>query len=184
VDEKGRSLKSKFLVLDWTGFFGSGASDGERVECPSSNTTFIWTRQQNRINEIDFIISHDGQAGGGIPFDQLQINNDRQQYTMAFVMESEIHSSTGGAWARFNFKMTYNLDDSYPEPATYFDMNIHLIDLLTPPTVSFENKEKEAYVVWIISNCNVRRYYEIVYEAFYLYQKKTIVSKEQFSLST
>ncbi len=154
VDEQGRSLKTHFLALDWNGFFGSGASEGERVRCPSSGTTFLWTRQQNRIDEVDFIISHDGQSS--IPFERLQINNDQQQYTMAFVMESEVHSSTGSGWARFNFKMTYNLDDSYPEPATYFDMNPYLIDLLTPATVAFENKEKHADIVWIISNCNVR----------------------------
>ncbi|UJR14605.1 hypothetical protein I4U23_001600 [Adineta vaga] len=154
VDEQGRSLKTHFLVLDWNGFFGSGANEGEKVECASSSTTFTWTRQQNRVEEVDFIISHDGQAGAGIPFDRLQINNERQQYTMAYVMESEVHSSTGGAWAKYNFIMTYNLNDSYPEPATYFDMNIHLIDLLTPPSVPFEEKEKQAYAVWIISNCN------------------------------
>ena len=156
MDEQGRSLKTNFLVLDWTGFFGSAANEGERVQCPSSNTTFTWTRQQNRIDTVDFIISHDGQAGARIPFDRLHLNNDKQQYTMAFIMESEVHSSTGDAWKKFNFKMTYNLDDSYPEPATYFDMNTYLIDLLTPPTISFENKEKQADVVWIISNCHVR----------------------------
>ena len=74
---------------------------------------------------------------------------------MAFIMESEVHSSTGDAWARYNFKMSYNLDDSYPEPATYFDMNVHLIDLLRAPSVAFEQKEKQADIVWIISNCNV-----------------------------
>jgi hypothetical protein len=79
---------------------------------------------------------------------------------MAFVIESEVHSSTGDGWAKFNFKMTYNLDDSYPEPATYFDMNTHLIDLLQPPYVSFENKDKQADAVWIISNCHVRKYCE------------------------
>lgn len=74
---------------------------------------------------------------------------------MAFIMESEAHSSTGEPWKKFNFKMSYNLDDSYPEPATYFDINLHIIDLLRPPAVSFENKEKQADIVWIISNCNV-----------------------------
>ncbi|CAF3686447.1 unnamed protein product [Rotaria sp. Silwood1] len=152
IDEQGRSLKTNFLALDWTGFFGSGAGEGERVQCPSSNTTFIWTRQQNRIHEIDFIISHG--ADGSIPFDHLHLNKDKQQYTMAFIMESEVHSGTGDGWARFNFKMTYNLDDSYPEPATYFDMNPYLIDLLAPPIIPFENKEKQADVVWIISNCH------------------------------
>ena len=153
MDDKGRSLKKHFLALDWNGFFGSGANEGEQVQCPSSNTTFTWTRQQNRIDETDFVISHDGQAS--LPFDRLHINNDRQQYTMAYVMESEVHSSTGDGWARYDFKMTYNLDDSYPEPATYFDVNPYLIDLLKPPSVSFENKEKNADIVWIISNCNV-----------------------------
>lgn len=70
-------------------------------------------------------------------------------------MESEVHSSTGVGWAKYNFKMSYNLDDSYPEPATYFDVNTHIIDLLRPPIVPFEEKEKDADVVWIISNCNV-----------------------------
>ncbi|CAF1440049.1 unnamed protein product [Rotaria sordida] len=152
IDEQGHSLKTNFLVLDWTGFFGSAATEGEHVKCSSSNMTFIWTRQQNRINEIDFIISHG--ADGSIPFDRLHLNNDQQQYTMAFIMESEVHSGTGDGWARFNFKMTYNLDDSYPEPATYFDMNSYLIDLLTPSIISFENKEKRADIVWIISNCH------------------------------
>ncbi|CAF5212479.1 unnamed protein product, partial [Rotaria magnacalcarata] len=159
LDAQGRSLKTNFLVLDWTGFFGGGATEGERVSCSSSNTTFVWTRQHNRIEEADFIIAHDGGAGGSIPFHLLHLNNDQQQYTMAFVMESEVHSTTGDAWARFNFIMTYNLDDSYPEPATYFDMNLYLVDLLTPPSVSLEDKEKQADVVWIISNCNVRREY-------------------------
>ncbi|CAF2851102.1 unnamed protein product [Rotaria sp. Silwood2] len=154
VDEKGRSLKTNFLALDWTGFFGSGANEGEVIQCPSSNTTFMWTHKQNRIDEIDFIISHDAQGGGSIPFDRLHLNNDQQQYTMAFIMESEVHSSTGDGWSKFDFKMTYNLDDSYPEPATYFDINAFIIDLLTPPMVSFENKEKQADIIWIISNCN------------------------------
>ena len=129
VDEQGRSLKTHFLVLDWTGFFGSGAAEGERIQCPSSSTTFISTRQQNRIDEVDFVISHDGQCQV-FHLIVYKLNNDQQQYTMAFVMESEVHSSTGDGWARFNFKMTYNLDDSYPEPATYFDMNPYLVDLL------------------------------------------------------
>ncbi|CAF3359726.1 unnamed protein product [Rotaria socialis] len=156
LDAQGRSLKTNFLVLDWTGFFGGGATEGERVLCSSSNTTFVWTRQHNRIEETDFIIAHDGGAGGSIPFDHLHLNKDQQQYTMAFVMESEVHSTTGNAWARFNFIMTYNLDDSYPEPATYFDMNLYLDDLLRPPSVSFEDKEKQADAVWIISNCNAQ----------------------------
>ena len=154
LDEKGRSLKTDFLALDLTGFFGSGADEGAHVRCPSSNSTFSWTRQQNRVDEADFMISHDAHGGEGL-FKNMRLNSERQQYSMAFIMESEVHSSTGGAWTKFNFKMSYNLDDSYPEPATYFDTNIHIIDLLKPPEISFEDKEKNADIVWIISNCNV-----------------------------
>lgn len=157
LDDQGRSLKTKFLVLDWTGFFGGGESEGAHVSCPSSNSEFVWTRKTNRIEEVDFIIAHDGSSGGNIPFQRLRLDDERQQYTMAYIMESEVHSTTGDAWAKFDFKMTYNLDDSYPEPATYFDMNSYIVDLLRPPLVSFEEKEKQADIVWIISNCNVRR---------------------------
>jgi hypothetical protein len=156
VDEKGRSLKTDFLALDLTGFFGSGASEGAHIRCQSSNTTFTWTHQQSRIDEVDFAISHDAPGGDGFPFDHIHLNNEKQQYTMAFIMESEVHSSTGAGWKKYNFKMSYNLDDSYPEPATYFDTNTYITDLLKPPIVPFEEKEKEADIVWIISNCNVR----------------------------
>ncbi len=76
---------------------------------------------------------------------------------MAFVMESEVHASTGDGWARFNFKMTYNLNDSYPELATYFDMNTYLVDLSKAPIIPFENRKKHANFIWIISNSNVKK---------------------------
>ena len=50
--------------------------------------------------------------------------------------------------------MYYNLDDSFPGPATYFDMNSFLPDLIAPPKVSFEQKEKSAPMVWLVGNCN------------------------------
>lgn len=155
IDEKGRSLKTHLLVLDSNGFFGAANIEGSNTICKSSNTTYTWTRQQNRIDEVDFVISHDAPGGNDFPFNRITLNENKQQYTMAFIMESEVHSSTGVGWAKYNFKMSYNLDDSYPEPATYFDVNTHIIDLLRPPIVPFEEKEKDADVVWIISNCNV-----------------------------
>jgi hypothetical protein len=148
-------LKQAFLVLDLTGFFGTGASEGAHVPCASSNTTFTWTRDQSQLDRVDITVAHDASPSSTIK--QLQLNAERQQYSMAFVMESEVHSSTGDAWKEYNFKMTYNLDDSYPEPATYFDMHSYLPDLLTPPSVPFENKETHADIVWIISNCYVSK---------------------------
>ncbi|CAF1151444.1 unnamed protein product, partial [Brachionus calyciflorus] len=49
--------------------------------------------------------------------------------------------------------MWYNLGLSYPEPATYFDVKAHLVDLLSVPAVEFENKVKESSIVWVVSNC-------------------------------
>ena len=49
--------------------------------------------------------------------------------------------------------MWYNLDKSFPAPATYFDMNSHLPDLIQPPKVAFEDKEQSAPIVWVLSNC-------------------------------
>ncbi|CAF2980115.1 unnamed protein product [Rotaria sp. Silwood2] len=154
VDKKGRSLKTNFLALDLTGFFGTDVIEGAHTQCTSSNTTFTWTRQKDRINEVDFVICHGAPNGLDSYVLRLQLNNEQQQYTMGYIIESEAHSSTGDNWAKYNFKMTYNLDDSYPEPATYFDANLHIIDLLKPPSIPFEEKEKQADIVWIISNCN------------------------------
>ncbi|CAF1179587.1 unnamed protein product [Rotaria sordida] len=153
VDEKGRSLKTDFLVLTIQGHYGSYVTEGTHGQCSSSNTTFTWTTQKDRINEVDFVVCH------GVPFDsyshllRLQLNNEQQQYSMGFILESEANSPTEGDWTRYNFKMSYNLDDSYPEPATYFDVNLYIIDLLKPPSITFEQKEKQADIVWIISNC-------------------------------
>ena len=53
-----------------------------------------------------------------------------------------------------DFFMWYNLDKSFPAPATYFDINTFLPDLISPPVVTFEQKITDASVVWICSNCN------------------------------
>jgi hypothetical protein len=50
--------------------------------------------------------------------------------------------------------MWYDLDKSFPEPATYFDVKMHLADLLSPPRVEFDDKENSSSIVWIVSNCN------------------------------
>ena len=77
-----------------------------------------------------------------------------RHYSMVFTMESEPHSHGGETWENADFRMWYNLDLSFPEPATYFDVRPHLLDLLSPPYVDFGKKETSAKVVWIVSNCN------------------------------
>ncbi|RNA02007.1 glycosyltransferase family 10 [Brachionus plicatilis] len=77
---------------------------------------------------------------------------NKTHYYMVFAMESEPHSGGGETWINADFKMWYNLESSFPEPATYFDLKLYLPDLLAKPKVEFENKEKNP-LVWVLSNC-------------------------------
>lgn len=65
-----------------------------------------------------------------------------------------MHSFGGNTWSQADFRMWYDLDRSFPEPATYFDVHVHLVDLLSRPTVELADKDKDASVVWVVSNCN------------------------------
>lgn len=78
----------------------------------------------------------------------------KRHYYMVYAMESEPHSEGGETWPNADFYMWYNLDLSFPEPATYFDVRSYLIDLLDKPRVEFEHKNADVSIVWIISNCN------------------------------
>ncbi len=84
----------------------------------------------------------------------LLLDPFKKQYTMVFTMESEPHSYGGESWSRADFRMFYNLDKSFPEPATYFDTKMHLADMLSPIKVDYDKKETKSPIVWIVSNCN------------------------------
>jgi len=83
-----------------------------------------------------------------------RLANKKKPYVMVYAMESEPHSSGGETWEFADFKMWYDLDKSFPEPATYFDVKVFLADLLSPPRVEFDNKENASSISWILSNCN------------------------------
>jgi len=84
----------------------------------------------------------------------LNINrDDKKSYLLVYSMESEPHSSGGTTWSNADFIMYYHLDRSYPAPATYFDMNGFLPDLVAHPRVDFLDKIKDAPIVWVLSNC-------------------------------
>lgn len=82
--------------------------------------------------------------------------NKKPHYFMVYAMESEPHSGGGSTWQNADFYMWYNLNLSFPEPATYFDVHSHLPDLLAPPRVPFEAKSVGdlAPIAWVLSNCN------------------------------
>ncbi|CAF1683017.1 unnamed protein product, partial [Didymodactylos carnosus] len=109
-----------------------------------------WTDDQSRLSIADLISYHSIHLPSS-QLPELVRTNDRQQYSMVYVLESEVHSSGGSDWHEIDFPMWYNLNRSYPEPATYFDLNSYLTDLFRPVKVEFE-KKNSVPLVWIISN--------------------------------
>ena len=84
--------------------------------------------------------------------------------------------------------MWYNLDKSFPAPATYFDIHTFLPDLISPPVVNFEQKSTDASVAWICSNCNAFNGREIFVKKLMDYLKvdsygRCMMNKEGLSQS-
>jgi len=141
-----KETKQRFIAYDGGGFgsVNSGVtkcSDSIEIEVVGSN---------HRISEADIHYFH-----MGLPHNSASSNTDsKRHYSMVYAMESEPHSYGGETWNNADFRMWYNLDLSFPEPATYFENKMHLADLLSPPKVDFDNKEKSAHIAWVVSNCN------------------------------
>ena len=88
----------------------------------------------------------------GLPVN-MNSNSNKKQYSMVFTMESEVHSYGGDTWSNADFRMYYNLEKSFPEPATYFDVKMHLADLLSPARIAYDQKDTAVPIVWVVSNC-------------------------------
>lgn len=86
------------------------------------------------------------------PLPSLIRNNEKQQFSTVYILESEVHSRVHRTWTDIDFPMWYNLARSYPEPATYFDVKIYLDALFTHVKVPFSKKKTSASIVWIASN--------------------------------
>jgi len=174
---------NEFLVLDWTGQqhifreedpIKCNFSHITRDQCISKFTSITndilrlrliercsrlpslivrWTDDQSRLSEADLISYHSiHMPSHDLP--NLERNDQRQQYSTVYVLESEVHSSGGRDWREIDFPMWYNLERSYPEPATYFDINKYLTYLFAPIRIPFEKKTTSAPIAWVISNCN------------------------------
>lgn len=128
----------------------SGLGDNSRlIDCSSSLEVELVPDNVDKANFSYYL--------NGVPpgvENRKQLADGKRHYYMVFAMESEPHSGGGDSWKFGDFHMWYNLDKSFPEPATYFDVRSYLPDLLAPPRVEFEQKETSAPVVWILSNCH------------------------------
>lgn len=110
-----------------------------------------WTDDRAYIEEADLVSYHSAQLiSKTLP--RLIQDDNQQQYSMVYTLESEVNSMFGNNWHKIDFQMWYNLERSYPEPATYFDIRVYLDYLFTPIKVPFSEKRNKAPIVWIISN--------------------------------
>ena len=106
-----------------------------------------WTSDQSRLHQADLVAYH----SIDMPSQKLpQLNH--QQFSTVYILESEVHSLNGEHWHNIDFPIWYNLEHSYPEPATYFDIQIYLKELFAPVKIPFPKKTTTASIVWISSN--------------------------------
>lgn len=143
VDESN-SEKKRYFAHDGGGF---GSINSGVTQCPRENVE-VEVLKSNSFTNADILYYNMNLPG------KMGSNDKKRQYTMVYGMESEVHSYGGQSWDLADFRMYYNLDKSFPEPATYFDVRLHLADLLSPPKVSFDEKIKDAPITWVVSNCN------------------------------
>jgi hypothetical protein len=136
----------RFTVLDDK----SESNKVDILKCQSSNTEFVIFNSNSDKQSSHFDLKFfETKLPNRTEFDHKQ----HDEYYMIYSIESEVNSIGGNTWYKADFRMWYNLDLSFPEPVTYFDIRSHLIDLLSPPLVEFNQKTFDAPVVWVISNC-------------------------------
>ncbi|UJR21687.1 hypothetical protein I4U23_024764 [Adineta vaga] len=183
IHKNYQQQQQQFLILDWTAkqhIF----QEHDQIQCNFSHITpeycqskfdsivnqtirlhFIqrcsrlptlhirWTADQSYLKQADLLAYHSIHLPWkNLP--QLIRNDQKQQFSTVYILESEVHSSNGQYWHLIDFPMWYNLEQSYPAPATYFNLEIYLNQLFAPAQIPFANKRTTASIVWIISNCN------------------------------
>jgi hypothetical protein len=112
-----------------------------------SNLHVHWTADRSRLHQANLVAYH----SMNMPSNNLPRLNQKQ-FSTVYVLESEVHSSNGEHWHKIDFPIWYNLERSYPEPITYFDLQLYLKQLFAPIRIPFTEKTKTASIVWISSN--------------------------------
>lgn len=128
---------------------GRASVNREVIKCSPGLEVEVVDFGNQKSNFSYFLDSVPGRSAG-------EISKRPRHYYMVYAMESEPHSGGHDTWHSADFFMWYNLDMSFPEPATYFDVHTFLPDLLAPPVLEFEKKSEGdlANLAWVLSNCN------------------------------
>ncbi|CAF1352470.1 unnamed protein product, partial [Adineta steineri] len=127
-----------------------------------------WTSDRSYLKQAHLLAYHSiHMPWQNLP--KLIRNDQQQQFSTTYVLESEVHSSNGEHWHKIDFPMWYNLQRSYPEPATYFDLKTYLPQLFAPVYIPFINITTTAPIVWIISNCQAYNARQVFIEKLMTY---------------
>lgn len=154
--EYRNSETKRYFAHDGGGF---GTINSGLTKCPRDNVE-VEVLNSNGIKNADISYFNMNVPG------KLTEYNQKRHYVMVYGLESEVHSYGGQTWNLADFRMYYNLDKSFPEPATYFDVKYHLADLLSPPKVDFDKKTDDAPITWVVSNCNAYNGRELFMKEF------------------
>lgn len=147
VDDNDAKVLKRYYAIDGNGL---GAVNREVIKCSEYLEVEVVNSGFDKADFSYFLDSVPSRSN------IKAISRDKKRhYFMVFAMESEPHSGGGSTWTNADFYMWYNLELSYPEPATYFDVKTHLPDLLAKPRIEFDQKQTDlAPLVWVLSNCN------------------------------
>ena len=116
-------------------------------QCQRLSTINIrWSRDHARLQQAHIVAYHSMH----MPSRSLPLLKSNQ-FSMVYVLESEVYSFNGQFWHQIDFPMWYHLNYSYPEPITYFDLQFYLQYLFAPIEVPFSSKNNNS-LVWISSN--------------------------------
>lgn len=129
--------KKRFLVSSRT---------NELIKCGDDLEVELISKAHPNRTDFSFSLNI---ADNGSP----RVFGQHRHYYVVFGMESEVHSRGGHTWSNADFRMWYDMDKSFPAPASYFNVRSYLVSLLSRPQVDFDKKDKAAPLVWIISNC-------------------------------
>ena len=140
--KKPNKVLKRFTVLDANSRF----RNVNNLNCNSSNIEIQIKTPSSLDNDPYDLVFYETR----LP--DFEISSPHR-YTMVYSIESEIYSKGGDRWFEADFRMWYNLDLSFPEPVTYFEVRSFLASLISPPIVEFEQKRADASIVWVVSNC-------------------------------
>src|SRR5579871_4058104 len=99
--------------------FNSITDDTRRLylidRCSHLSTLPIhWTADRSRLKQADLLVYYSDDLHSNA-IQKLIRNDQQQQFSAVYILESEVNSRRGENWHEIDFPIWYNLKRSYPE---------------------------------------------------------------------